>query len=185
MKSDNVFDIYSLTNGTIANGRKENDDKLLPPSPTILVSNADHLEDRKKDNILQKSPFTIVTEQNNAQQIDFSSDSSCDTVADTNAGLFMNFDRNRVENQPNDVVENCDGHESAECLGLSAGGDAMSLLTGGLLHGSNLIHLEAGEPICVRKWSDSQFVDFFASSVAYGVVEAGKAVAQERGEETG
>lgn len=53
--------------------------------------------------------------------------------------------------------------------------DTISIITQGRLHGSNLIHLEAGEPTKVVQWSPNQFVDFFASSVAYGVVEAGKA----------
>nr|XP_039250229.1 probable G-protein coupled receptor 101 isoform X2 [Styela clava] len=57
--------------------------------------------------------------------------------------------------------------------------DKISVITQGRLHGSNLIHLEAGEPTTVRKWSESQFVDFFASSIAYGVVEAGKVKAKE------
>lgn len=75
-----------------------------------------------------------------------------------------------------------DNQDGSNCDALGSG-DTMSLLTGGILHGSNLIHLEAGEPIAVRQWSPSQFVDFFASSIAYGVVEAGKTVVHDTGNE--
>lgn len=92
-----------------------------------------------------------------------------DESCQSNAAIFS---------MPHDLLTKSSAPINQDCSNCDAmgGGDAMSLLTGGRIHGSNLVHLEAGEPIAVRQWSQSQFVDFFASSIAYGVVEAGKTV---------
>ena len=49
--------------------------------------------------------------------------------------------------------------------------DTVSKLTKGKLHSSNLIHLEAGEPVQVRNWNRNQIIDYFAQTLAYDLVE--------------
>ena len=50
--------------------------------------------------------------------------------------------------------------------------DSMAKLTSGKVWSSNLVHLEAGEPIKVRKWDKEQTIDFFAQTFAYDLVES-------------
>jgi len=49
--------------------------------------------------------------------------------------------------------------------------DVISKLTSGKLGTSNLIHLEAGEPIKRREWSKPEVIDFFAQTFAYDLLE--------------